>query len=355
MKKTVILILTMLAFPLPLSAAFEPMPESPWLQGGMASSVFPRSPLVLSLNPASLGLLEASCVCASASRPFGLSQLDRAAVAGALETESMFFGGMLSVSGDDAYTEFSADAGCSFRLLPGVLLGPGISLKRLQISGYGRATGCTADLGLVWSPVRGIYSSIAAGNLLRTGLGSSGDPAGPRTLGISLGVVPSRQVMVSLGAAGQEGVDMEYSVQTVFRPLPALGIASGIRTGPARFWAALEVSLSSLGFQYGYGDHSTLPGTHSVALSWGGGGFQPETLALQTGNEEEAPVEFPLNVNTATEQELMAVPGIGPAKASAIYSWVRTNGPIDSVERLQEVPGIGPSLMQVIREHLTAL
>jgi competence ComEA-like helix-hairpin-helix protein len=160
--------------------------------------------------------------------------------------------------------------------------------------------------------------------------------------------------MVSAGATGQEGVDMEYSVQTVFRPLPALGIASGIRTGPARFWAALEVSLSNLGVQYGYGEHSTLPGTHSIALSWGSGGSRPGSLSLQTESEEVSPVEFPLNVNTATEEELMAVPGIGPAKASAIYSWIRTNGPIDSVERLQEVPGIGPSLMQVIRDHLTA-
>ncbi|MBX2837950.1 MAG: helix-hairpin-helix domain-containing protein [Gammaproteobacteria bacterium] len=62
----------------------------------------------------------------------------------------------------------------------------------------------------------------------------------------------------------------------------------------------------------------------------------------------------PLDINQATVTELAAaLPGIGPAKAEAIVSFRRLNGPIESAEVLLEVKGIGPATLERITPLIT--
>ncbi len=337
-------------------AAFEPVFESPWLQGGIASSLFPRTPLVLSANPACMGLLEGHGIAASASRPFGLRRLDRTTIAGCFMFNRYALGAAMSLSGDESYTEAAAEVAGAWKLINGVVVGVGISIRRLQISGYSRATGATADVSAVWSPVEGFFSTALFRSVLRTDLGASGDPAAPRSLELAVGVVPVENVVCAIGAGRQEEFDIEFSFHTAFSPQPMLSISTGLKTDPARFWAAFELSLSALSMEYGYREHASLPGTHSVALCWGHCASRPSVLQLtrHETEDEQTDVQFPVNVNTATEEELQHIPGIGPSKASAITSWLRQYGPVSSVSDLQDVPGIGPSILQVLGEYLVA-
>ncbi len=340
----------------PAKTAFEPVSESPWLQGGIASSLFPRTPLVIMVNPACLGLLEGHGVAASASRPFGLHGLERTAIAGDWMFRRFALGAALSLSGDGSYTEGTAVAAAALRIMNGVVLGADISIRNLQISGYGRATGVSADIGAVWSPIEGVYFTALFRSVIRSDLGDSGDPSSPRSLELGLGVVPVDRVSLSIGAGRQEGLDTEFSFHTAFSPTSGISLGAGMITNPARFWAALSISVSLINVEYGYGEHSTLPGTHSVALCWGNCASDPPALNFSDSEEESevsAP-EFPLNVNTATEEDLLLIPGIGPGRASAISAWMRQNGPVSSIDELDDIPGVGPSLMEVFREFLVA-
>lgn len=53
----------------------------------------------------------------------------------------------------------------------------------------------------------------------------------------------------------------------------------------------------------------------------------------------------PINLNTATADELRSLPGVGPALARAILSDRGAAGEYASVEDLRRVPGVGPKLM----------
>jgi len=337
-------------------AAFEPVFESPWLQGGIASALFPRSPLVLTTNPACLGLLEGHGIAVSASRPFSLKRLDRTAAAGCMMFDRYALGAAVSISGDETYSEGAANAAAAWKLTRRVVAGASISIRRLQISGYSSATGASADISAVWSPTDGIYSTVLFRSLLRTDLGSSQDPCAPRSFELALGVAPVENVVLAAGAARQEELDIEFTFHTAFSPSPVISLAPGIRTNPARFWAGLELSLSSLSMEYGYGEHSSLPGTHSISLCYGDCASRPAALALSHPDvtDEQQEITFPINVNTAAEEEFLLIPGIGPSKASAIVSWIRQNGPVSTVNALLEVPGIGPSILAVLSEYLVA-
>jgi competence protein ComEA len=59
-----------------------------------------------------------------------------------------------------------------------------------------------------------------------------------------------------------------------------------------------------------------------------------------------------VNLNTATEQELVALPGIGPAKAKAIVEY-RSTQPFAKVEDLMNVRGIGQHTLDSLRGKVT--
>ena len=57
----------------------------------------------------------------------------------------------------------------------------------------------------------------------------------------------------------------------------------------------------------------------------------------------------PLDLNTATLEQLEALPGIGPVTAQKILDYRQAHGAFHSVTELQGVPGIGPAHMSQLK------
>lgn len=60
-----------------------------------------------------------------------------------------------------------------------------------------------------------------------------------------------------------------------------------------------------------------------------------------------------ININTATKDELVSLPGIGPAKAQAIVDYRKAHGPFKTVEELKDVKGIGAKRFEKLKPDLT--
>jgi competence protein ComEA len=60
-----------------------------------------------------------------------------------------------------------------------------------------------------------------------------------------------------------------------------------------------------------------------------------------------------VDLNTATKDELIALPGIGPAKAQAILDYRAQHGGFKSVEELKDVKGIGAKRFERLKGELT--
>jgi competence protein ComEA len=71
------------------------------------------------------------------------------------------------------------------------------------------------------------------------------------------------------------------------------------------------------------------------------------------GGSTAAPAEGqPLDLNTASAEQLDQLDGIGPGMAAAILKYRDQHGGFGSVDELGEVPGIGEKRLASLREQV---
>ncbi len=68
---------------------------------------------------------------------------------------------------------------------------------------------------------------------------------------------------------------------------------------------------------------------------------------------KKKPPAHPVNLNTASSEELQLVPGIGPSTADKILQMRKSYGAFKSVDDLLAIKGIGPKRMEKMRKYLT--
>ena len=92
--------------------------------------------------------------------------------------------------------------------------------------------------------------------------------------------------------------------------------------------------------------------------------FTAETMRAETAAVSEpqnrprttsAPLspETKININTADADELVKLPGIGPAIAARIIEYRTENGPFQEISEIKNVRGIGQARFEAIKDYIT--
>lgn len=75
-------------------------------------------------------------------------------------------------------------------------------------------------------------------------------------------------------------------------------------------------------------------------------------LAVGLAPAQKKPPAAPLDLNTATVDELQQLPGIGPGTAKAIVQFRLKSGPFQRVEDLLAIHGISKARLEKLRPYI---
>ena len=163
-----------------------------------------------------------------------------------------------------------------------------------------------------------------------------GDPvaapvaAGPAQPGAASSTMP---VTVTVHVAGQVASPGVYAIPAGGRVADAI-VAAG---GPSPDADADQLNLAA---HVADGERIYVPKR---------GEPTPPAIGGGAGSAGPAAPAGPLDLNTATAEQLEALPGVGPATSKAILTYRAGHGRFRSVTELLEVPGIGPAKLEALR------
>lgn len=78
----------------------------------------------------------------------------------------------------------------------------------------------------------------------------------------------------------------------------------------------------------------------------------PVEITRPTEAETLPPVQFPIDINTASLYEFTALPGIGDVLAQRILDYRASNGPFSSIDELMNVYGISEKRYEAISDYI---
>lgn len=142
---------------------------------------------------------------------------------------------------------------------------------------------------------------------------------------------PPQTVVHVVGAVRSPGL---YSLDEGSRVADAVALAGGAG-------AKADLAAVNLAAPLADGMQVLVPRRGEAATAGAGVGTPGSVAGSPAG---------PVQLSTATLEQLDALPGVGPVTAQRIVQYRETHGPFRSVEELDAVPGIGPARLEQLRE-----
>ena len=82
---------------------------------------------------------------------------------------------------------------------------------------------------------------------------------------------------------------------------------------------------------------------------------QNTTVEIETTVSPALTPDGKLDLNLASKEDLMTVPGIGDATATLILNYRESHGPFTSIEELTNISGIGEKKVEALSDFVTVI
>ena len=142
------------------------------------------------------------------------------------------------------------------------------------------------------------------------------------------------------GAVKQEGI---VELEENSRVADAIELAGGVREDAYM----KDVNLAEL---LEDGMKIYIPSKEEVENQKESGNYVGNTNTSNKNTTDKNDLNSKVNINTATQEELDTLPGIGESTANKIINYREENGKFKSIEEIKEVSGIGDSKFEQIKD-----
>jgi competence protein ComEA len=211
-------------------------------------------------------------------------------------------------------------------------------ISRLHLIAYAVATIVVVALGVRFMQSQARSAApVPSGASAGRGAAPPPDAAGTVRIGRASGEAALVHVA---GAVRRPGV---YRLRAGDRIREAVERAGGPRSGA-------DVNAINLAAKVSDGQQVIVPRRAGPAAA----GAVVAAGGSSGGSDGGGAPAVPVNLNSATLEQLDTLDGVGPATAQKIIDWRTENGGFRSVDDLAQVPGIGPKRMAALRDKVQA-
>lgn len=187
---------------------------------------------------------------------------------------------------------------------------------------------------LLWA-VLGMVIALIGGRYLWLAWTSEGDGGVVVAATVGLRQEEDKTIKVHVvGAVARPGL---YDLEEGARAADAIGMAGG----PA---PSADLSRVNLAARVADGQQLVVPDISGATDGSGG--------TSAGGGRGQGATSGPVNLNSATIDELTSLDGIGPKTAQKIIDYREEHGGFSLVEELMEVPGIGPAKFDRVKDDV---
>jgi competence protein ComEA len=221
-------------------------------------------------------------------------------------------------------------------------------LSRSELAAYAACAVLVALLG--WRALRsdgggGTATAAASGSRHATAAtATSGAPDG-QSGAVTVGTAGGTATVHVVGAVHRPGV---YRLRLGLRVQDAIRKAGGAAAGADLQAINLAAKLTDAQQVVVPKRAAVAPGGAAATATAGAAGAAG-TAALGGGGAGAAAAGPPINLNSATAEQLDTLDGVGPATAQKILEYRAQHGGFRSVDDLSEVSGIGPKRLEALR------
>jgi competence ComEA-like helix-hairpin-helix protein len=316
---------------------------------GGVSIALQHDPEAIFHNPASLADLSAVQVALFYQRPFGIRELSLATGSIAIPLQPVRLGVGLYTFGNPLFRQQAVLLGAATPLPWGISTAVSIRYQRTDIEGYGSRGRLGLDIAMLARPTDELDWGFSLRQLNQEDA-TRGGITPVAEIAVGLGYRPSEDLYLIAEVFDEPQFEPDFRFGVELRVANLLTLRAGGGLSPGRFSAGFGLRKLGIGFDYAFFTHGDLGLTHQFGVVFAAGGRRESPAENAAKERAQPPVSVELN--TATEEELRTLPGIGPTLAGRIVAYRIENGPFQELEELLNVPGIGKETLKRLRPFL---